>query len=415
MHPSSGTLTDETVRQYYGEKRFEQVAESNALEGSTLDTGETELAVLKGITITGHDPAFIKDAQSLDKALQRLTEIAKNQGKACDISEVKELHTLILEPRGGIFRDRPVAIRGSQHRPPKTWAEVMEQMEAWEKWSLSNGDLAAPIRAAVLHAWFAHIHPFSDGNGRTARAISNLELIRQGYPPIIIKKTQRSRYLDALSESGTAGDIKMFLDLILEKVQGALTGLENSARQKQGYDEIAQMLENRHEQYLKIWLASISLLAKMIEHNLQPLIEALKGSVQLRLYDDSLDLEDFEQVCSRSAVARSWAFQISLSLPGHPEFSCLAYYGFRSSEMYEALEKESGPSLFWSFKTRTAEGSKPWTAMGEKSPFAVEITTVLGKGDEWRCRFGSGRVERQTTSGLAENISRALIKLLIEC
>ncbi|MDV7401434.1 hypothetical protein RZS08_58995, partial [Arthrospira platensis SPKY1] len=53
----SGVLTEHTVKDYYGEKRFEQVAESNAIEGSTLSVGETELAVLKGITITGHDPA----------------------------------------------------------------------------------------------------------------------------------------------------------------------------------------------------------------------------------------------------------------------------------------------------------------------------------------------------------------------
>jgi hypothetical protein len=52
----SGVLTEQTVKDYYGEKRFEQVAESNAIEGSTLSVGETELAVLKGITITGHDP-----------------------------------------------------------------------------------------------------------------------------------------------------------------------------------------------------------------------------------------------------------------------------------------------------------------------------------------------------------------------
>ena len=51
-----GTLTESTLQKYYGDKRFEQIAESNALEGSTLSVDETELAVLKGITISGHDP-----------------------------------------------------------------------------------------------------------------------------------------------------------------------------------------------------------------------------------------------------------------------------------------------------------------------------------------------------------------------
>ena len=52
-----GRLSEATLRAYFGEKRFEQIAESNAIEGSTLDVGETQLAVLRGITITGHDPA----------------------------------------------------------------------------------------------------------------------------------------------------------------------------------------------------------------------------------------------------------------------------------------------------------------------------------------------------------------------
>ena len=68
----AGTLTDQTLRDYYGEKRFEQVAESNAIEGSTLSVGETELAVVKGITISGHDPAYAKDAIALDRALNRI-------------------------------------------------------------------------------------------------------------------------------------------------------------------------------------------------------------------------------------------------------------------------------------------------------------------------------------------------------
>ena len=67
---NQGSLSPDTVKDYYGEKRFEQVAESNALEGSTLTVGETELAVLKGTTMTGHDPAYVRDALALDQALQ---------------------------------------------------------------------------------------------------------------------------------------------------------------------------------------------------------------------------------------------------------------------------------------------------------------------------------------------------------
>lgn len=179
----TGTLTDQTLREYYGEKRFEQVAESNAIEGSTLSVGETELAVLKGITVTGHDPAYTKDAIALDRALTRITEIARDRAATTDIAQVHEVHALLLgdRPGAGLFRRERVTIRGAKHAPPRTWSEVMNQMEHWQTWSRENATLPAPIRSVILHAWLTHIHPYIDGNGRTSRAIGNLELIRAGH------------------------------------------------------------------------------------------------------------------------------------------------------------------------------------------------------------------------------------------
>ena len=129
------------------------VAESNALEGSTLTSGETELAVLKGVTLTGHDPGYVRDAIDLDRALQSLTELAR-KNQPVDIQQVKGIHELILgeRPGAGLFRKERVRIKGSNHTPPKTWEEIMSGMEGWERWSLQNNDLPAIIRATVLHA-----------------------------------------------------------------------------------------------------------------------------------------------------------------------------------------------------------------------------------------------------------------------
>jgi Fic family protein len=199
---SCGTLTAETVRDYYGDKRFEQVAESNAIEGSPLTAGETELAVMKGITISGHDPAYTKDAVALDSALTRIAELARDAATPTNIAQLHEVHALLLGERlgSGMFRKERVRITGSLHTPPRTWEEIMTQMEDWQAWSQENHSLPAPIRAVILHAWLTHIHPYIDGNGRLSRAIGNLELIRAGYPPIIIKKKERERYIESLAE-----------------------------------------------------------------------------------------------------------------------------------------------------------------------------------------------------------------------
>jgi len=113
-----GSLTDATLRAYFGDKRYEQIAESNAIEGSTLSAGETELAVEKGITITGHDPAYSADAINLSRALAHMVELAKDPSPS-DCRQVKELHSLILGggPTTGLFRSGPVRISGSCGHP----------------------------------------------------------------------------------------------------------------------------------------------------------------------------------------------------------------------------------------------------------------------------------------------------------
>lgn len=406
----SGTLTEETLTNYYGEKRFEQVAESNAIEGSTLSAGETELAVLKGVTITGHDPGFIRDARALDAALLRMTEMARENKSATNIEQLHELHSLILgdRPGAGKFRDEPVQIKGSDHRPPRYWNEIMEEMEVWQNWSQENSTAPAILRAIILHAWLVHIHPFIDGNGRTARAITNLELIRSGYPPIIIKKRERDRYIEALSESDSGGDIRAFFELLMERVEGSFTGLEISAKQKQDYSPLQEKIRKRQEQQLNIWNASVHLLVNSIEHFINEEIGDAGGDFYINKFE-SLDLDDYVSLCERRSVQRSWAFIANLGIPGIPKLARLAYLGFCTPKMFNALDEEGGPSIFWS--TKNESGYPKWNRTEKEAPFAVEITTKRGVGDNWYARKIDGSVSKITTTELAKEIARSLIEM----
>lgn len=222
---AQGKLSAEVVEQYYGRTLFEQVAESNALVGSTLSVGETEAAVLKGITLTGHDPGYVRDAQSLYNALRRLAEMAR-ANTPTNLATLQELHELILQDRrsAGQFRQQPVAIRGSAHRPPKTWSEIMDQMEHWEQWSLSRADAPAIVRAVVLHAWLAHIHPFLDGNGRLGRLLITFLLCERGVldkPVLYLShyfKTHRQEYYDRLQAVRDHGDWEAWLAFFLKGI-----------------------------------------------------------------------------------------------------------------------------------------------------------------------------------------------------
>jgi Fic family protein len=409
-----GILTDDTLQRYYGMKRFEHVAESNAIEGSTLSAGETELAVLKGVTVTGHDPAYIRDAIALDNALQRLVDLAKDK-KPTDLVQIREIHEIILgeHPSAGIFRNERVAIRGSNHTPPKTWKEVMDGMEDWEKWSNENGELPAIIRATVLHAWFVHVHPFIDGNGRTARALSNLELIRSGYPSIIIRKKERDRYIDALGVSDEGGDLTEFFELIISRTNDALRGLEQAAKQEQGYSPAIEKIRQVQERRLNIWSTSVSLLARVIELELNALIEPVNGKCTIKTFDDTLDLDEYIELCSRHSVSRTWSFIVNIEIPGMPSTSSLAWFGYRSPQMYRKLEQseKGGPSIFWSTKNQNKYPT--WIQDDSSSPKYVELTTIQGSGDDWYVMDKDHKISKRSTTKVASELAESFLHQLI--
>ncbi len=409
---ASGKITEDTLKQYYGEKRFEQVAESNAIEGSTLSVGETELAVLKGITITGHDPAYIRDAIALDNALSRLTEMAKDRFTCTNHEQVKELHQLILgdRPHGGLFRSEPVIIRGSEHRPPKTWKDVMDAMDNWEAWSKENKELPAIVRGTILHAWLAHIHPFLDGNGRTSRSITNLELVRAGYPPIIIRKKERERYIDSLSESDSGGDIRSFFELIIERVDGALTGLELSAKAKQDFNPIREKIKKKQESNLQIWNTSVSLLAKSIEHYIREEVEDIGGTIYIKHFESSLDIEDYISLTQRKSVSNSWCFIINIHIPGLEKFERLAYISYRQPEIQSHMKNTGGPAIFWSKKNYN--GYPKWISDDNAAPFCLEMTSAEGIGDLWSARLKNNSIIDLSTTELAKKISTGLLELI---
>lgn len=406
---NSNILTDRTLESYYGAKRFEQVAESNAIEGSTLSIGETELAIVKGITITGHDPAYSKDAIALDNALTKLVELAKNREAKIDNFELNIIHGLILEDQigAGIFRKEPVRISGASHIPPETHSEVLDAMTLWSEWSKDNSNVPSIIRAAILHAWLVHIHPFIDGNGRVARAITNLELIRSGFPPILIKKKDRDIYIDALSHSDEAGDLLPFFELIINKANDALIGLEIIAKQKDGYDPVAERIKLAHKKQLKIWENTVTLLSSAIDYIAETKYKDSAVQINVHKYETTLDIEDFEKVCSGTVPSQSWAFKIECTIPGFPVVKRLAWVGSRSFKLKKELGDESGPSIFWS--RPNVEGFPTWIT-DESMALGKELTIKNGNGDSWFVWNKDQKIKKLGPTELAEFILEELIK-----
>ena len=101
--------------------------------------------------------------------------------------------------------DRPVEV---------PWTDVPIEMNALARY-ISRPSSCPPLSAAVAHAWFTRVHPFRDGNGRVARLIATLVLLRNRWPPVVIRHTDREDYLDSLEESDAGGDIQPFFELMI--------------------------------------------------------------------------------------------------------------------------------------------------------------------------------------------------------
>jgi Fic family protein len=189
---------------------------SNAIEGNTLTLSETKV-VLEGITIGGKSVVEHLEAINHRDAILFLESIVDRQE---DISEwnIRNLHQIILKDidnlNAGKYRMENVLIGGAKHIPPDyLMVPVLMQKLVYEdnrEWIHYH----PIVRAALLHGEFVKIHPFIDGNGRTARLLLNLVLMSNGYPPIVIKKESRLAYYDALDTAHTTLNYSKFIQLI---------------------------------------------------------------------------------------------------------------------------------------------------------------------------------------------------------
>ena len=404
----TGRLSNQTLRAYFGDKRFEWIAESNAIEGSTLSVGETQIAILQGITITGHDPAYSQAAVNLSKALERMVELARDQVPT-DIEQVKALHALILggAPTAGLFRSEPVLIAGSPHVPVGSWEEVMSAMEDWERWSGAHAGAPSILRAIVLHTWLTHIHPFSDGNGRTSRAVMNLELIRSGLPVTIIRRKDRSRYYEALAESDLGGDLGLIAELILARAEDALRGLERAATAQQGYDAAAARLRQAQGRQVAIWNDAVRLLFSLLDDDLRAAWGDV-GRVSTRWYDDELRVEDYLALSRGDPAGNSWLFRLDADVPGVGTRRFLAWTGYRSHEMRAGAGVGAGPSIFWSIPDPS--GYRKWMRDDSQSPGVAEFTLRLPEADRWLARLPDGEIKTFLPSGIARRVRQAIVE-----
>ena len=194
---------------------------SNAIEGNTLTLKETKVA-LEGITIGGKTLREHFEAINHKDAILFMEDLAQKEERLSEYS-IKQIHSLILknidDENKGKYRKTNVIISGAEHKPPQSF-EVQSKMQEFIKNYNENITKLHPIElASFVHIEFVKIHPFIDGNGRTSRLLMNLELIKAGFPPVVIKLEDRLEYYKALDIANNENDYKPFLELMKKVVE----------------------------------------------------------------------------------------------------------------------------------------------------------------------------------------------------
>ena len=183
--------------------RIELTYTSNAIEGNTLSRAETALVLEKGLTIGGKSITEHLEATNHASALDFIKEqINRKPSDICE-RDILKIHEIILDridrENAGIYRRVPVRISGSAVVLPNP-KKVQILMDEFISWIENETKMHAVELAAEAHYRFVTIHPFTDGNGRTARLLMNMILMMKGYPPAIIRKNDRLAYIKSLEK-----------------------------------------------------------------------------------------------------------------------------------------------------------------------------------------------------------------------
>jgi Fic family protein len=199
---------------------------SNAIEGNTLSLRETALVLEQGITIGGKSLKEHLEVIGHEQAIDYIESFA-GAGAVIDEWEIRQIHSLILrriDPEmAGRFRQLDVKAAGTDYVYPPHY-QVQELMTSFVQWLNSQEalDLHPIVYASVAHLRLVTIHPFQDGNGRLARLLMNLLLIRRGFSIAVIPIQQRAQYIDAIVEAQQGRGTEALIDLVANAAQEAL-------------------------------------------------------------------------------------------------------------------------------------------------------------------------------------------------
>jgi Fic family protein len=233
-------LSSENQQRLDKKFRLEWNYNSNHIEGNTLTYGETELLLIFEKGKGQHDVREFDEMRGHDVALKLIADLSLDKERGLTEKFIREINEVILvrpfykeaiTPDGqatrrlikiGDYKSFPNSVRLQNgeifnYPSPSETPALMHDFMNWYFSAAEDENVNPIMLAAELHYRFVCIHPFDDGNGRISRLLMNYHLLKNGYPPVIIKSSDKKNYLFALQEADT-GNLEAFKKYIAEQL-----------------------------------------------------------------------------------------------------------------------------------------------------------------------------------------------------
>lgn len=299
--------------------RLQHIFHSTGIEGNRLTLRETEVVLAEGIQLNDKPLSDQLEVKDLAAAFRFLEECGSSEAIIREI-DIRELHRLAVcnsaEAEPGAYRRAGVVISGSELTPPEPLA-IPGLMQALVAWINKPNKLDRLAFAVLAHHKLTAIHPFLDGNGRVARLLLNLLMMKVGYPIVNIKRDDRPRYYEALSFADL-GLYSPLLGLALDRaldIFGEMKRVkEETERMRLWADNLgqkeAEVAQRREEREYRIWLSSIETVRLEFQSRAELLDDELDSvDISFKPYPPP-DLTKYLTLRDKGRAAQNWFFSL---------------------------------------------------------------------------------------------------------
>lgn len=353
----SGTLDPVAVQKLRDYFRLQHIYHSTGIEGNRLDLRETEVVLADGLQINDKPLSDQLEVKDLRAAFDFLESLANTTNPIYEIN-LRELHRLAVlnsaDSRPGEYRKIGVVIQGSEHKPPEPLA-VPGLMEDLSRWLNEKKDIPPLLESAIVHHRLSAIHPFVDGNGRVARLLGNLILLRASYPIVNVRREDRPRYYDALSYADL-GLFSPLTELVLDRALEVFSEMkrvrEETERaktwaQRWGQKE-AEVIRRREQREYEIWRGQMDRIRLEFENRADLLDEQLQSiEIGFRTYA-SPDFDKYSQLKERGFAPQTWYFSVRFRPKSGSEIQRYFFFRYFRDKIHFAGNRDVIPlELNW--------------------------------------------------------------------